>query len=298
MKTNGEYREAYLEYLRRMLGYSPNTVASYGRDLKKLTDFLDSRHLSLEDFAPDDARSYTASLMARKLSPASVNRILSSTRGFFHYLCIQKVVQDNPFARIKGAGRYRRLPSVLSRDEVQRILDTPYDDYNSLLAVTIFNLLYSTGCRLSEMTGMNMSDLDLDGGRILVTGKGSKQRYVFLTPRAKEILIEYLKWKENLPVADGQALLTNKSGKRLSSSFVHSIFNRYKTVLGITRKFSPHVFRHSFATHMLDNDSGIRVVQEMLGHSSISTTQVYTHLTGERLRRVYRQAFPHERKKE
>lgn len=296
--SNRQLMDGFLDYLATMRGYSRNTVDSYRFDLEKLMDFLGQRGIRLSDMASEDARAFVVSLMALNPAKTTMNRLLSSMRGFFHYLCMEEAVKDNPFMRIKGSSHYRRLPSVLSEQEIEAILDTPYETYTELLCVTIFNIFYSTGCRLSELIGMNLRDLDMEGSRILVMGKGSKQRYVFLTPKAKTILKEYLDRKAAaVMVEDKEALFVNKSGKRLSTSFVHSIFNKYKTELSITKKFTPHVFRHSFATHLLDHDSGIRVVQEMLGHSSISTTQIYTHLTGERLRKVYEQSFPHERKK-
>lgn len=295
--SNRQLMDGFLEYLATMRGYSRNTVDSYRFDLEKLIVFLNERGIRLSDMASEDARAFVVGVMALNPAKTTMNRLLSSARGFFHYLCMEDVVKDNPFVRIKGSSHYRRLPSVLSEQEIKAILDTPYETYTELLCVTIFNIFYSTGCRLSELIGMDSKNLDMEDSRILVMGKGSKQRYVFLTPKAKAILKEYLDRKAAIMVEDKDALFVNKSGKRLSTSFVHSIFNKYKTELSITKKFTPHVFRHSFATHLLDHDSGIRVVQEMLGHSSISTTQIYTHLTGERLRKVYEQSFPHERKK-
>jgi len=297
-KTNEELMEGYLAYLGSMLGYSENTVSSYRFDLEKLAAFLSKRSMRIAEMQSEDARAFVSELLSEDLASSSINRMLSAMRGFFHYLCMEGEASDNPFKRIKGTSHYRRLPSVLSEAEVENILSIPYNDYTGLLCAVIFNVLYSTGCRLSELIGMNVKDLDMEGSRILVLGKGSKQRYVFLTPKCKRILSEYLEWKSAIKLQDQQALLVNKSGKRLSTSFVHSIFDRYKIELSINKKFTPHVFRHSFATHMLEHDSSIRVVQEMLGHSSISTTQIYTHLTNERLRKVYEESFPHERKKE
>lgn len=296
MESNERLAEEYLAHLGKVLGYSQNTVDSYRFDLEKLLEFLRERSLRLEDLADADARAFVSTLMDRRLSPNSVNRILSAMRGFFHHLCATGRLSDNPFSRIRGSGRYRRLPSVLSVAEVHSILACPHDDYRSLLAVTVFNILYSTGCRLSEMTGMDLGDLRWEESRILVLGKGGRQRYVFLTPKAKAVLKEYLDAAEALGWGERRPLLVDKGGKRLSSSLVHSIFEEYRTRLGITKRFTPHVFRHSFATHLLDNDAGIRQVQELLGHSSISTTQIYTHLTNERLRKVYERSFPHERK--
>lgn len=296
-KGNLELTTDYLNYLKIVLGYSENTVQSYKFDLEKLLQYCSSRELSFYDFVVEDARSFISFLMSEGFAPNSINRLLSGLRGFFHYLCMDEIVGDNPFKRIKGAARYRRLPSVLSHEEIQKLLSIDTPDFTSLLAKTLFNVFYSTGCRLSEVINMKIDDLDLDQRRILVLGKGSKQRYVFLTPRAKTIVQEYLHTKSFLEEVDKQYLFVNKCGKRLSVSFVHSIFEKYSSLLEINKKFTPHVFRHSFATHLLENDSDIRIVQGLLGHSSISTTQIYTHITNNKLRKAYEQAFPHERKK-
>ncbi|MDY4888958.1 MAG: tyrosine-type recombinase/integrase [Sphaerochaetaceae bacterium] len=298
MKTNEELKEGFLSYLSSMLGYSMNTVSSYRLDLEKLMGFLRGTDLTLAQMRNEDAGLFISELMNDKLAASSINRILSTMRGFFHYLCMEGEAKDNPFSRIRGSSRYRRLPSVLSEDEIHRVLDIPCDDFHGMLCSTIFNLFYSTGCRLSELIGINEKDVDWEGARILVKGKGSVQRYVFLTPRAANILRAYIGFRQRVKIIDAEALLINKNGKRLSVSFVHSIFDKYKVELSITKKFTPHVFRHSFATHLLDHDTSIRAVQEMLGHRSISTTQIYTHLTNERLREVYNRSFPHERKKE
>ena len=297
---NRAYIDSFLRYLKDVQGYSEKTVISYAHDLKRLDDFLVSHDLSVTEMVYEDARAFVADLYDQDLSPASINRILSGNRMFFRSLLENSVVKVDPFKRVSGAKNTRKIPTVLAREEIEMILSSPTDDYTSLMEVTMFNLFYSTGCRLSEVLGMKISDIDFDTRRVIVTGKGNKQRYVFLTKRAVEILKDYLpKRQETISrcktVDDGTVLINNK-GKKLPLSTVHSIFDKYRLRLGLTKKFTPHVFRHSFATHLIDNDSDIRVVQVLLGHESIGTTQIYTHVTGKRLEEVYRNSHPHGRK--
>lgn len=302
MKTNHEFVMQYQQYLADFSGYSINTINSYGFDLAKLEAYCKRNELSFKDFVFEDARKFVSELMAsRLLKVSSLNRALSTYRSFFHHLEIERQIETNPFSRIEGYKKQRRLPSVLSKEEINLILNQEYCGYQQTLEILIFNFLYSTGCRLTEMIMVDLKDLDFEKGRILVTGKGNKERFVFLDDRCRKIMISYFEIK-NIRFAerndfDKKALFLNKNGKRLSQANVHSIFVKYKKKLAITKAFTPHVFRHSFATHLLDNDSGIRVVQELLGHSSISTTQIYTHVSSERTKRVYENCHPHGRKK-
>ena len=292
--------DGFLKYLKEVRGYSEKTVVSYAHDLRRLDDFLVSHGLTLQDMVFEDARAFTADLYDRELSHATINRILSANRTFFHHLRENGVVTSDPFRRVSGAKNTRKIPTVLAPEEVEKILGSPVTDYTSLMEVTMFNLFYSTGCRLSEVLGMKLQDMDLKARRILVTGKGSKQRYVFLTVRALEMLQTYLperqKVLEKAGIEDEDTVLVNAKGKQLPLSTVHSIFDKYRDRLGLSKKFTPHVFRHSFATHLIDNNSDIRVVQVLLGHESIGTTQIYTHVTGKRLEEVYRKSHPHGRK--
>ena len=296
---NRAYIDSFLQYLKDVQGYSEKTVISYAHDLKRLDDFLVSHDLSVTEMVYEDARAFVADLYDQDLSPASINRILSGNRMFFRSLLENSVVKVDPFKRVSGAKNTRKIPTVLAREEIEKILSCPTDDYTSLMEVTMFNLFYSTGCRLSEVLGMKISDIDFDTRRVIVTGKGNKQRYVFLTKRAVDILREYLEQRQEVinrfKIVDDGTVLINNKGKKLPLSTVHSIFDKYRLRLGLTKKFTPHVFRHSFATHLIDNDSDIRVVQVLLGHESIGTTQIYTHVTGKRLEEVYRNSHPHGR---
>jgi site-specific recombinase XerD len=277
--------DTYILYLQNVRSLALHTVASYRCDLEKLNLFLRSRELGVYEVTHEDARRFSGALMQRAYATATINRMLAAVRGFYTYAYKTGKCQLNPFSRISGTSRHRRLPSVLSKDEVHRILSQPYTDFLGLRDLMLFHLFYSTGCRLSELLTADLKDVELEQSRMLVMGKGSKERYVFLNPRTEELLKTYLPqragWQTCNGIKDGddlQALLVNHSGKRLSASSVHSIFRKYQLKLGIQKQFTPHVFRHSFATHMLDNDSGIRIVQELLGHSSISTTQIYSHV--------------------
>ena len=292
--------DGFLKYLKEVRGYSEKTVVSYAHDLRRLDDFLVSHGLTLQEMVFEDARAFTADLYDQELSHATINRILSANRTFFHHLRENGVVTSDPFRRVSGAKNTRKIPTVLAPEEVEKILGSPVTDYTSLMEVTMFNLFYSTGCRLSEVLGMKLGDMDLKERRILVTGKGNKQRYVFLTVRALDMIRTYLperqKVLEKAGMENEDTVLVNAKGKQLPLSTVHSIFDKYRDRLGLSKKFTPHVFRHSFATHLIDNNSDIRVVQVLLGHESIGTTQIYTHVTGKRLEEVYRKSHPHGRK--
>ncbi len=292
--------DGFLKYLKEVRGYSEKTVVSYAHDLRRLDDFLVSHGLTLQEMVFEDARAFTADLYDQELSHATINRILSANRTFFHHLRENGVVQSDPFRRVSGAKNTRKIPTVLAPEEVEKILGSPVTDYTSLMEVTMFNLFYSTGCRLSEVLGMKLGDMDLKERRILVTGKGNKQRYVFLTVRALDMIRTYLperqKVLEKAGMENEDTVLVNAKGRQLPLSTVHSIFDKYRDRLGLSKKFTPHVFRHTFATHLIDNDSDIRVVQVLLGHESIGTTQIYTHVTGKRLEEVYRKSHPHGRK--
>ena len=299
---NRAYIDGFLTYLGTVRGYSEKTVVSYAHDLKRLEDYLSSHDLAVEEMVYEDAREFTSGLYEENLSHASINRILSGNRTFFRHLLEDGVVKSDPFNRVSSAKNSRKIPTVLAREEIEMILSIPVEDYTSLMELTMFNLFYSTGCRLSEIVGMKIADIDFEKRRVSVIGKGNKQRFVFLTRRAASCLDAYLPERAKVLAETGKeddgTVLMNAKGNRLPLSTVHSIFDKYRLRLGLTKKFTPHVFRHSFATHMLDNDSDIRVVQVLLGHESIGTTQIYTHVTGKRLEEVYRKSHPHGRKTE
>lgn len=298
-EQNRLYMDNFLSYLKDVQGYSEKTVISYAHDLMRLEDYLRSHDMAVQEMVFEDAREFVADLYDQDLSHATINRILSANRSFFHNLCENQVMGSDPFKRVSSAKSTRKIPTVLAPEEIEMILGSPVEDYTSLMEVTMFNMFYSTGCRLSEILGMKIHDIDFAQRRVLVTGKGNKQRFVFLTKRAIAMLQQYLPQRaevlKGLGIENEDTLLINVKGKQLPLSTVHSIFDKYSLRLGLTKKFTPHVFRHTFATHLIDNNSDIRVVQVLLGHESIGTTQIYTHVTGKRLEEVYRNSHPHGR---
>ncbi len=291
--------EPYLEYLRSVRHVSANTVRAYGRDLAEFRGFLASRAVSELDVDAAGARGFVGYLAGRPLSPRSVNRTLSCLRGYYRYLRKLGRVTVNPFRSLRSLKVRHRLPAVLFEQEVRQLLDSEPQEFWQIRDRLIVELLYSTGCRVSELVSMNLTDLNLKEGTVRVLGKGAKERQVFIGAQAREVLKRYLAGRRLLARSAGGreegALLVNRRGGRLTARGVQFLLARVLREASLSRPASPHTLRHSFATHILDRGADIRVVQELLGHSSLSTTQVYTHVGMERLKEVYRRAHPHGR---
>ncbi len=303
MKEFIETRNTYLSYIASVRGLSPRTVLAYEDDLEKFAQFLIRHSLDFLSLSPQDVRSFLAELQRQHLSSSSINRVLSGIKGLYSYAIRYGIAQRDPFDRVKTLKDRRRLPTVLTEEEIGKLLESPGDNFFGLRDSVIFQVLYSTGCRLSELLSMDIHDIDLRTGEIQVRGKGDKDRFVYLTDDASEVLSCYIPMKaeyqssRNLSPADLQALVINSRGSRISAQGVHYVFERYCISLGFSKHVTPHTLRHTFATHILDRDAGIRVVQKLLGHEHISTTQIYSHVGIERLRNVYEKAHPHGRRK-
>ncbi len=302
-EEHSEYLEHYRSYLSDVRSFSDRTVHAYTYRVKQFLGYLDELPRKLKDARESDARQWIYSMMG-DYEKSSINLILSSLKSFYRYLIRYEGFERNIFSTIEGNPRQRKLPRYLTREEISRLLSIETDTLTALRDSLMFHLFYSTGCRLSEILAMNYRDVDRDQARIVVTGKGGKRRFVFLNPGALRLLDEHRgkreAWCYRYPIreaADTDAILLGVQGKRLSPSSCHSIFEKYRAELHLEGVITPHMIRHSFATHLLDNDSGIQLVRELLGHSSLSTTQIYTHVSGRRLKEVYRAAHPHGRKR-
>lgn len=288
--------QAFFAYLRHIKGSSEKTILAYGSDLARLKEFLQTMDLDLMEMAPADARLYVRHLTGENTySESSVNRMLSSSRSFFAYALKHELVKVNPFSLISLRRSRSTLPTVLTVAEVVALLSLSYEDFPSTRNMLLFSLLYDSGCRISEMLSVSEEDVQNGSRQIRITGKGKKVRYVFFTERTQRLITYYLSVK-HARFGRTEYLFCSDSGKQLPQSTVGSIFARYKQTLGWQKSFTPHVLRHSYATHMLDNGSDIRLVQELLGHASISTTQIYTHVSQKRLAKVYASCHPHGRK--
>ena len=230
----------------------------------------------------------------KRYSDASVNRKVSCVRTFFSFLEREGHCKANPFSLVAVHSPQNKLPTILSPGEIATLLSLPVSDFSSLRDISLFALLYDSGCRISEVLGMREQDIAWIQRRILVKGKGRKERYVFFTEHTESLLKRYLSSKHER--FDTPYLLCSNKGKQLPMSTVGSMFATYKRRLGWQKSFTPHILRHSYATHLLDNGADIRLVQELLGHASISTTQIYTHVSQKRLEHVYKACHPHGRK--
>lgn len=289
------YAGAFLDYARTECRLADNTVAAYRRDLSRFTTWLDRRDvrgLSIQELA-----DYVGWLHAQSLAPASVARHLVSLKVFFRYLQLEGVLRDN-LAELLGSQKlWQRVPKVLPPETVDRLLAAPRPrDKLWQRDRALLELLYATGCRASEVSFLRVSDVHLDEGYCRCRGKGDKERMVPLGQRAIASVRQYLDQErgdivERHPAAGGWLLLTGR-GLRLRRERIWELVKRYAARVHAPSDIGPHTLRHSFATHLLTGGADLRQVQEMLGHASIATTQIYTHVDSERLKRVHRQFHP------
>lgn len=294
---NGDYISDFIKYEERVRSLSPNTIKAYRNDLEGLSSYCLSRTLSFLDFSMDDAREYVRGLR-KEYEEGSVLRKITCCHNFFSYMERMSEMEVNPFEGISLRRSGRRLPSVLTEEEVKALLAQPCSDFIGERDHMLFLFLYNTGARISEAISIDLGMIEWNERRISIIGKGSKQRFLFLSPKTiKELKEVYLPQREAYLSSVGRssekALFIGERGGRLPFSSCHIIFDTYREKLGWQKEFTPHTLRHSFATHMMDRGADIRLVQELLGHESISTTQIYTHVSRARLKNVYEKTHPH-----
>ena len=287
---------AYLDHLAHERRLARNTLESYERDIESLLECADGK--ALDALQVHDIRRFVAQLHGKGLNPRSIARMLSAWRGFYRYLARDHAYGDNPCLGIRAPRTAKRLPHALSPDEANRLLDLDADGVLAVRDKAMFELFYSSGLRLSELTGLAPSDVNHAEGTVRVTGKGSKTRIVPVGSLALKALGEWLQSRASIPGHDPAALFVNRTGKRLGPRSVQQRLKRLAIKQGLSANVHPHVLRHSFASHVLQSSSDLRAVQEMLGHASISTTQVYTHLDFQHLAKVYDAAHPRAKKKQ
>lgn len=282
-------------------GRSRNTLQAYRRDLRVYAAWLADRNLSLREVAEADVIAYTEALRARSLAPASVARLLVPVRAVHRFLAAEGQIDVDPAAHVERPRVPRGLPKALSEDEVERLLASPVgDDPVARRDRALLEVLYGTGVRVSEVCGLSLGDVDLDAGLMRVFGKGSRERIVPIGGHATRALVAWLGDGGRLAMApdpwkrrdDADAVFLGQRGGRLTRQGAWDVVRRHGERVGLGGRLTPHVLRHSCATHMLDHGADIRIVQELLGHASINTTQVYTLVSTERLWEVYRSAHP------
>ena len=288
---------AYLNFLRLEKNLSPNTITSYKFDFAKYRSFLISAKIQTASLVSEEHISnFLAVLHRGNLSPRSAARTLSTIRGFHRYLLGEDEGLDDPTQIIDSPKQEKNLPDVLSIFEVNEILKKP--DTSSRLGIrdrAMLETLYATGIRVSELVNLKQSNLMIEDGLILVYGKGSKERLVPIGRPARQWIKEYQKQSRVHFAKSGRsqdALFLNVRGTKLTRDMIRKLVEKYTLAAGIKKKVHPHTFRHSFATHLLEGGADLRVVQEMLGHADISTTQIYTHIDREYLKEVHRTFHP------
>lgn len=295
------YVDSFMAYLRVERGASPRTLEAYRSDLFQGIDFL-ARELQKDDAAlqPGDVdhllfRRYLAHLGQAGLARSSIGRKVAAWRSFYRFLAREDIVPANPLGRVQGPKQMKKLPPTLYPDEVKAVIEAPGDTPAGLRDRAFLETLYAGGIRVSELVGLDLGDLDLAAGFIRVLGKGNKERIVPLGSYAVRALKKYLDDGRPLLLEGGKdetAVFLNYRGGRLTVRGVRKILNKYLDQLARERNISPHTFRHCFATHLLNAGADLRAVQELLGHARLSTTQIYTRVTADRLQEVYRKAHP------
>jgi integrase/recombinase XerC len=287
----------FLLYMEKVRGSSTHTLSAYKRDLEEYLDYLDERELSLD--SPESVRSFLGQLFRKGFARSTMARKISAIRSFSRHLVREGVLETNPCDLITTPRALKNNPRFLSLEEITALLDGAAGDRPiDLRDMAIWELFYSSGVRVSELAGMNISDWDQEGQLIRIRGKGSKTRIVPLGRRASARLQEYLKVSGRWPTAiENAPIFLNRQGGRLSVRGIQKRLEGRLRDCGLDTRISPHVLRHTFATHLLDSGADLRAIQEMLGHESLQTTQRYTHVTLDRLLEVYDRSHPRSERK-
>jgi integrase/recombinase XerC len=287
----------YLDALRHQRRLSPATLRNYAHALNLFLAL--SKDTALDQVQPAQIRRYVALMHSRGLAPRSLALMLSAWRGYFHWLVRHRGLRANPVVGIRAPRAARPLPKALSVEAAQRLLDEAPATPALMRDAAMFELLYSSGLRRAELIALNLDDgrLDLRQGEVTVTGKGARTRTVPVGARACEALKRWIDARQQIAAPGERALFVGSRGKRIGPSLVGARLAAWARRRGLTQHVHPHMLRHSFATHLLQSSQDLRAVQELLGHASISTTQVYTHLDFQALAKVYDAAHPRAKKK-
>ncbi len=291
--------EAFLDYIKFEKRYSPHTLVAYQNDLEQFSGYLKQSYEvdSLNEVTHVMVRSWIVELMDEKVSPRSVNRKLSSLKSYYRFALRQKQIKSNPMSKVVSPKTSKRLPEFVEARKMEALLDDDWfsDDFSGVRDQLLMELLYGTGVRLSEVIGLR--EVNCSSDTIKVLGKRNKERIIPVSEGLSQLITKYRLEKQNLPEADREFLMVTDKGNKLYEKFVYRKVNKYLGKVTTARKKSPHVLRHTFATHMLNNGADLNAIKELLGHANLSATQVYTHNTIDQLKNIYSQAHPRAQKK-
>jgi len=288
--------DRFLTYLTAVKGLSKNTLESYGRDVLKFVVFLEEKNITdIDQVVYNHILDFLTYLKERGLRPKSISRALISIRQFFKFLLTERLIESDPAFLIRTPKIKRVLPEVLSLEDVEKLLSSPDESSpEGIRDKCMLEVLYATGIRVSELVELRLNDVNFELGYIIAYGKGSKERIVPIGDKAKNKLREYLDTSRPklLKSRTSVNLFVTRLGKKMTRQGFWKILKTYSRKSGITKKISPHTLRHSFATHLLERGADLRAIQIMLGHSDISTTQIYTHIERGRLKEVHKKYHP------
>lgn len=294
-----EMVQNFLQYLSKERYYSPHTIKAYQIDLNQFFEFLVNQKtkpdpIEIDHISKEDVRSFLGDLLRMGMNTRTIARKMASLRAFFRYLIRTEKITVNPVTALVSPKLEKRLPEFFREDEIRDALrSVTTDSVQGLRDRAILDLFYGTGMRLSELININTNDLDFHAGTVKVLGKGGKERIIPVGRNIRKSILTYFQNRnEYHPKTQNHAMFLNRSGERISARGVQLIVQRCLKKVSDKKKLSPHVLRHTFATHLLDHGADLEAVKELLGHVNLSTTQVYTHLTMDRLRQIYQQAHP------
>lgn len=289
-----DYKESFLKHLKIEKRYSLHTIRSYQTDLDQFFSWL-SVPIAPGEITSHQVRAWVVNLIDNGITPVSVHRKISCLRVFFRYLRKEGIVNHDPMEKIVLPKRKKSLPVFIGEKELDNLLDDYFfgNDFAGIRNRTIIEMLYLTGMRRSELIGLSDKDVDLREGTVKVTGKRNKQRIIPLTKDFTKRLEEYINARnDNTGNESEEWFFITDKGNKLYDKYVYNVVKRYLTMVTTIEKKSPHILRHSFATHMLNRGAGLNAIKEFLGHANLSATQIYTHNTFEKLRKIYKQAHP------
>lgn len=287
----------FLNHLKFEKRYSSHTIRAYADDLKAFYDFANMQFEvhSPEGFTPQIIRSWMASLTVQKIQPRSINRKISSLKSYFRYCMVQGTIAINPTKSIQVLKTKKRLPSYIEQEQMDTLLNSTYfpNDFDGLTEYLLLTLLYETGIRVSELSNLKISQIDSNAMQLKVLGKGNKERVIPINMSMIDRINTYRKERASMfPEDQVIYLLVNSKNKQLSTRAIYNVVKKYLSLVTTADRKSPHVLRHSFATHLANNGAELNAVKELLGHSSLASTQVYTHNSIERLRDIHKKAHP------
>lgn len=288
-----EYLENFLFFLEVERGVSKNTLFSYKRDLEKFFSFLEKKgKISMDQVSRQDVQDFLMKLKEKGLEVSTISRNLASIKTFWKFSCGEGYVKDNIASFVRSPKKWQRIPEVLSYKEVSRLISVANKrSWQGRRDRAILEVMYACGLRISELLELKLSDLDLEAGFLKCTGKGNRQRVVPVGSKAIDAVKAYLEKRPKKDPAERHLFVT-KFGRKFSRQGLWKIINKHAIESGIRKKITPHTLRHSFATHLLEGGADLRAVQELLGHSDISTTQVYTHVDTQRLKNIHSEFHP------